>query len=190
MIGRILLSIWTWLMLVLWFSAIIAAGVSAAGVFATLPDLHPVLPGFDALPEADHGRLASGFITEPIFTGTDIAQVVFSTLVLVFVFLHWLLGVGAHRAIARLTWTISTLVAAVLLWIRILLVMPGMNRDLNAYREAARLGDIEAASASQAAFNSMHPTASNLMEITALLLLLAIATLAIMSVPRHAVEAP
>ena len=86
--GRILLSIVTWCSMSLWMAAMVAAGVAAAGVFTTLPDLNPTLPEFAALDPSLHGRLASGLVTEPIFTASDIAQVVLSCIVLLCILLH------------------------------------------------------------------------------------------------------
>jgi len=184
--GRILLSIVTWCSMSLWMAAMVAAGVAAAGVFATLPDLNPTLPEFAALDPSLHGRLASGLVTEPIFTASDIAQVVLSCIVLLCILLHWTSGAGRHRPVARISWTVAGLLAAACLWARLLLVMPRMNSELQAYRSAARNGDTELATASYDAFNALHPTASTLMETSTVLAMVAIAALSILyALPRH-----
>ena len=184
--GRILLSIATWCSMSLWMAAMVAAGVAAAGVFATLPDLNPTLPEFAALDPSLHGRLASGLITEPIFTASDIAQVVLSCIVLLCIVLHFTGGAGRHRPFARICWTTTSLLAMGCLWARLLLVMPRMNSELQAYRSAARNGDTELATATYDAFNAMHPTASTLMESSALLAMVAIGALSVMyALPRR-----
>lgn len=180
MSGRALLSMATWWSMTLWMAAIAAAGIAAAGVFATLPELNPTLPEFSAMDPSVHGRLASGLITEPIFTATDAAQVVFTCIVLACIVLHWAVGAGSHRPVARIGWTLASLLAMACLWSRIFLIMPDMNADLQAYRTAARNGDVDLATRAYDAFNSMHPTASTLMETGAILTLIAIGALAIM----------
>ena len=173
----------TWLATTLWFAAIAAAGAAAAGVFAILPGLEPTLAEYRALDPALHGRLASGLITEPIFTATDIAQIVMSIIVIACVSAFWLLGLAAGRPLSRIAWSIASLGAVACLWIRIIFVMPGMNADLQRYRAAAREGDAEQATLAYDAFNAMHPTASSLMELSAVLLLIAIAALAACCTP-------
>lgn len=191
MSGRALLSMATWWSMALWLSAMVAAGVAAAGVFAVLPGLNPTLPEFSAMDPAVHGRLASGLITEPIFTATDAAQVVLSCIVLLCIVLHWVVGAGAHRPIARIGWTMASLLAMACLWSRIFLIMPGMNADLQAYRAAARNGNVDLATKAYDAFNSMHPTASTLMEAGTILALIAIGALAIMyRLPRKQDTSP
>ncbi len=179
------ITIITWLATTLWFAAIAAAGAAAAGVFAILPDLEPILPEYGSLDPALHGRLASGLITEPIFTATDIAQIVMSVIVMICVLAFWLLRLAAGRPLSRIAWSVACTGAAACLWIRIILVMPGMNADLQRYRLAAKEGDAERASMAYDAFNAMHPTASSLMEISAILLLAAIATLAACCTPAR-----
>ena len=184
MIGRSLLSITTWGSTALWIASIVAAGVAAAGVFAVLPGLEPTLPGYPGLDPAAHGRLASGLITEPIFTATDMVQVVLSLMLLVCIAVHWWKRIGGGRHIARWTWTIACLLAAGCFWFRLVWIMPDLNYFLRQYRNAAQTGDRDQAAIALKAFEAMHPTASTLMELTLALMLFGLCALAIMYTPR------
>ncbi len=172
--ARCLASILVWLSLAIWFAAVVSAGVSAMGIFATLPGLEPVLPAYSMLSPEAQGRIAAGLVTEPIFTATDLVQCLSSIALVAGVLLHWLLSRRVHRRIARWTWTLAIAVATGTLWGRVLFLMPGMNQQLHDYRQAASSGNMDVANSARHAFESMHPTASMLMETTAACLLLAI----------------
>jgi len=172
--ARSLVSILSWLSLAAWFAAVVSAGVSAMGIFATLPGLEPVLPGYTMLPPEAQGRIAAGLVTEPIFTATDLVQCAASITLVIAVILHWTLFRDIHRRVGRWIWTISIAAATGTLWARVLFLMPVMNQDLHEYRQNASSGNAEAAEAARLAFESMHPTASMLMEATSACLLLAL----------------
>jgi len=144
------------------------------GIFATLPGLEPILPAYSMLSPESQGRIAAGLVTEPIFTATDLVQCASSIALVAGVILHWLLSRRVHRRIARWTWTLAIAVAAGTLWGRVLFLMPVMNHHLHKYRQAAASELHEAADMARLAFESMHPTASMLMEATTVCLLLAL----------------
>lgn len=172
--ARCLVSILVWLSLATWFTAVVSAGVSAMGIFATLPGLEPILPTYSMLSPEAQGRIAAGLVTEPIFTATDLVQCAASIALVAGVILHWLLSRRVHRRIARWTWTLAIAVATCTLWGRVLFLMPEMNQQLHDYRQAASSGNMDVADTARLAFESMHPTASMLMEATAACLLLAL----------------
>ena len=171
---RTMVSIMVWLCMCLWTAAAISAGVSAMGIFAVLPDLQPTLSDYTALPVESQGRLAAGLITEPIFTATDLAQAACSLLLLLGVILHRMLGMGSHRPAAYVVWLLSIAAACALLWGRLLLMMPKMNRMLQGYRDAAMDGDLDRALVAKKAFDALHPAAASMMEGCVAFLMIAI----------------
>ncbi|MDG2292170.1 MAG: hypothetical protein P8L37_05885 [Phycisphaerales bacterium] len=179
-----LVSTMVWLCLCLWLAASISAGVSAMGVFAVLPDLKPMLAEYSALPVDAQGRLAAGLITEPIFTATDLVQAVCSLLLMLGVILHRMLRMGCHRPAAYAVWLLSISVACALLWGRILLMMPKMNRLLQGYRDAAIDGDLDAALLARKAFDAIHPAAASMMEGCVACLIIGVIAGAVLATPK------
>ena len=180
MIGRYLLSIVTWSTTALWIASMLAAGVAAIGVFAVLPDLQPLLPEYGGIDTGAHGRLAAGLVTEPIFTATDMTQVLFSFVLVACIGLHWWKRIGSEHPIARWTWTATGLLATGCFWYRMLAIMPGLNHAMQRYHDAARSGDQVEMGFAFKTLNVMHPIASTLMESTLILVLLGLGALAIM----------
>jgi len=171
---RIMTSMMCWLCLSLWLAASLTAGGAAIGVFSTMPELDVTLADYSHLPPEDQTRLAAGLITEPIFAATDIIQILLSSLLIAGVVLHWCMGMGRHRPVARFVWSGAIVVAAGMLWWRIVMIMPSMNRHLRAYRDATADGAQDIADQARVAFDSMHPVASTMMEVGAVLLILAV----------------
>ena len=167
-------SMFCWLCLSLWLAAALTAGAAAIGIFSTMPELQVTLADYAHLDAADQTRLAAGLLTEPIFSATDVLQILLSTLLLIGVAGQWLLGMGRDRPLARLLWTGSIILATGMLWWRVVMIMPSMNRELRLYREAAADGQVDLATQARAAFDAMHPTASTMMEMGAVLLILAV----------------
>ncbi|MBG85239.1 MAG: hypothetical protein CMJ40_11930 [Phycisphaerae bacterium] len=184
MTGRYLLSITTWGTTALWIASMLSAAAAAIGVFSVLPELGPVLPEYGGIDPASHGRLAAGLVTEPIFTATDMAQVLLSTVLVASVCIHWWKCVGADHPIARWTWTGTVLLAAGCFWYRMLLVMPDLNLAMQRYHAAARSGDAAETALAFKAFDVMHPVASTLMESTLILVLLGLGALAVLYTHR------
>tara|TARA_B100000674_G_C37741524_1_gene869105 strand:+ start:348 stop:923 length:576 start_codon:yes stop_codon:yes gene_type:complete len=180
MIGRYLLSITTWSTTALWIASMLAAAAAAIGVFSVLPELEPILPGYRGVAVASHGRLASGLVTEPIFTATDMCQVALSSVLLASIGIHWWKRIGAEHPFARWTWTATGLLASGCFWYRMLAVMPDLNRAMQRYHTAARSGDEAETALAFKAFDAMHPIASTLMESTLVLVLLGLGALAVM----------
>lgn len=168
------------LCLTLWISTLGAAGVAAAFVFATLPDLHIIVPAYDAYQPGDpraHGLLASGIILERVFTAADFAQFALVPLTLL-----WLIAsIAARRAagdddsrfrrpgnIVRLA---LTLLAAGLFTIHAAILAPRFNRHLRSYWAAAQAGQHDSAAASKAEMDSLHPRMSLILQTNFVLLL-------------------
>ena len=69
-------------------------------------------------------------------------------------------------------------------------VRPEMNRELRAYWEDARAGDVRAADEHRAAFDTRHPVAELILQSNLLILLVAAAASAVASVPGRQLEEP
>jgi hypothetical protein len=74
-----------------------------------------------------------------------------------------------HLTLRLLTVTLPI----VLLLYSLFFLAPRMSANLGAYWETAQRGDNVAAAASQAAFNADHPTASTVLSVSAVAVLLA-----------------
>ncbi len=168
------------LCLTLWITALGAAGVTAAFVFATLPDLHIAIPAYEAFQPGDpkaHGLLASGKILERVFTAADFAQFALVPLTLL-----WLIAsIAARRAagdddsrfrrpgnIVRLA---LTLLAAGLFTIHAAMLAPRFNRHLRSYWAAAQAGQHDSAAVSKAEMDLLHPRMSLILQTNFVLLL-------------------
>ena len=180
MIGRYLLSIVTWSTTSLWIASMLSAAVAAIGVFSVLPELAPILPEYSGVDAQAHGRLASGLVTEPIFTATDMTQVFLSLVLLACIGIHWWKRIGAEHPFARWTWTATGVLATGCFWYRMVAIMPNLNQSMQRYHAAARSGDEAETALAFKAFDVMHPVASTLMESTLILVLLGLGALAVM----------
>ncbi len=74
-------------------------------------------------------------------------------------------------------------IASMLLWGRMLLLMPTMNGELRQYRTNAMEGNLDAAMNAREAFDALHPTAGTMMEVCVICLVIAIVTGAILGTP-------
>jgi hypothetical protein len=187
---RTVCSMFCWLCLSLWLAAALTAGAAAIGIFSTMPELQVTLADYAHLDAADQTRLAAGLLSEPIFAATDMLQILLSTLLVIGIAGQWLLGMGRDRPLSRLLWTGSIGIAACMLWWRVVMIMPSMNRELRLYREAAADGRTDVATQARAAFDAMHPIASTMMELGAGLLILAVLAGAAACIQRRRVDAP
>jgi hypothetical protein len=174
-IGRRLIDVIFWLALTLWLATNLAAGVNAAAAFIVLPDASVLIERYGALPAAQQSRLVAGLVTEPVFTIADLVQFVLVP-VTVLALVVQLVGAGGRRA--RVTNVLRSLCiagAAGLFLFRAVTVMPDLNGHLQSYRAAAEGGDLERAATERAAFDVIHPQASDLYQGCAMLLVLAVA---------------
>lgn len=172
-----------WLALTLWVSALVAAGVAAAGVFSVLPKLGLSLQRFNGYDHAEHGRLAGGLVLEPVFTAIDIAQAIVVVLVVAMLLLQLTLFRQPLRRPAHVVRTVCIMAAAALFVVRIMTVTPPMNRELRAYWAAAEAASASDAAEHRKAFDALHPVASRMFNATLLLLVVAVAASAAASVP-------
>lgn len=184
--GAKLCSAIYWLALTLWVGVLVAAAVAAATTFTVLPKLGLTIESFGALPSVEHGRIAAGKVMEPIFTFVDIGQAVTGGIVLLMVLLQSFVFRVSLRRVANVVRVTAIVIAAGLFAWRAAALTPGMNRELRAYWSAAEAGDAPGASTHRAAFNEMHPVASDLFSATlALLVIAVVASPAALNVPAR-----
>lgn len=176
-----------WLMLTIWVSVLISAGVAAMSAFTTLPDqsLGLRLDAFAQYDHAQHGRVAAGHVMEPIFTFVDLAQAPVSVLAVAMLLLQLTVFKMPWRSPSNIIRTLAVVLALGLFAWRIVTITPEMNRDLRSYWHAAQAGEVAEADRHLAAFNANHPRARNMMDATLVLLLVAIAASAVAMTPAN-----
>lgn len=154
----------------IWLGALLMGGGTAAYIFPAMKnELQPTLPAYSAFPEP-HGVIAGGYVGEFVFLVLDITG-----FLALFVAIISLVAAGVYRMSLR---RISTMVRAGFLGMamiavayQILAVAPQMREHLLAFREAARLGNVELAMQSREAFAAMHPLSTRVLGMTALCVL-------------------
>jgi hypothetical protein len=167
-----------WIGLILWVSAVVTAGVSAAMAFPTMHEYHVEVPRFAAFPASEHWSIAAGLLMERMFFVTDIAQLLAGVLVLLGLGAGYALGGRLLKRPAEVLRTACVLGVIAVVAYRALALAPEMNRTLHQYWDAAQAGSTEVALERREAFQSMHPTASRLYGVSLVLLLGAAVTTA------------
>jgi|GEM_PF-569788 len=158
----------------LWLGTVVMSSAAAAVIFPTLKRLDAHLPAYEAY-DGPHWLLAAGMVAERVFLIGDLVQ--FPCAIVAVVTLAVLIGVfraGGPRVSLALR-VLGLTVAVAALAAQLLIVSQAMNRSITAYRAAALAGDTEAALRHQAAFNDLHPIASNLMATVMVSVLVALA---------------
>lgn len=173
--GRRLIDVIFWLALVLWLATILAAGVNAAAAFIVLPDAAVLIERYGDLPPAQQSRLVAGLVTEPVFTIADLVQFALVPITVLALALQWFRPCGRRAGATDVLRTICIAGAAGLFLYRAFLIMPDLNTHLQSYRTAAEAGELEQAATARAAFDVLHPLASDLYQWCALLLVCAVA---------------
>jgi hypothetical protein len=159
-----------WLALAAWFAALITAAISASSIFSLLGDLPLHLPEYAAAPDSEHGRIAAGIVMARIFLVVDLLQFAAAPMVLITMLLqHLMLTTPWRRFAALLRAFVLAFAVGLFAWHAVKLA-PTMNRELQSYWSAVKLGDAETAEAHRAAFNIVHPTAENILRVNLLLL--------------------
>ena len=166
-----------WLALVTWTAAIAIPGAAAMIAFTRLPRLGVTMDGiqdyFAGDPEAA-GRFVAGFVTNPLFMASDVACFVAAIVA-------WVAMIGTRfrpcgRGFGLLLAVIAVMLTTLVLGWYLLFVGPPLGSSLMAWREAVLANDRVAAEAAWAIFDPLHQTASRLLGIEMILLLVAIIT--------------
>lgn len=159
-----------WILLATWFLLAVAPAITAISAFANLQELGLSVEGYEAYLGDDsraQGRLAAGFVTDPVFRITDMAQIA----VIIGVVLALAISRGrpsGTRSPANGVVIAFLVIAIILHGVLLLGFLPRMNNDLEAYRAAAKSNNAQLAEERLASFNSLHPTAERLYGVRAL----------------------
>lgn len=159
-----------WVLLAAWFAAATAPALTAISAFTQLQELGITVNGHQAYLGDDplaNGRFAAGYVTDPVFRITDIAQYVIAGCVL----LVLMCTRGRPTGGRSRTTLVCFGIAAVLIVMLAVWITPNMNDDLAAYREAAEAGRVAEADAHLEAFNTLHPFAERMHGLRALAVL-------------------
>lgn len=148
--------------LAVWLAALVAGGVTASVAFPTMRELDPHLPPFAAY-DGEHWPIAAGQIAERVFFITDVAQFAAAMMAILTVAPLLALGWIPRTRPATVVRIIALFLAVGALAGRLIIVAPSMNASVRAYWSAAVAGENEQAAAHRAAFNELHPIATNLM---------------------------
>ncbi len=168
-----------WLALAVWLAVLVTAGVSAIAVFTTLGEMDVSLSAYAAFEpdESDvpnaHAHLAAGHVLEPVFTLVSFVQFALIPLMLITLIAQFTVFQQKIRRPANLIRTACIVIAAGLFAFHALARAPQMNRDLQAYWDAAGAGNVTAALEHREAFNRRHPTAEAVLITTLLLVVVA-----------------
>lgn len=164
-----------WLALVIWTTAIAIPGAAAMIAFTRLPPLGVTMAGTEDYFAGDaeaSGRFVAGFVANPLFAASDVACVAAATIA-------WIAmlgtrfrpcGEGLGRVLAVIAVTLATLVLG---WYLFTIASP-LAESLGAWRDAVLADDRLAAETAWAIFDPLHESASLLLRIELLLLIVAI----------------
>lgn len=155
-----------------WLGVVVLSGAAAATIFPTMKALAPSLPAYAAY-TGDHWMLAAGKVADRVFAASDVAQFACATLAGA--------GLMLARPIRHEWWRTPRAAARIcllccaitLLAYQLFVLSPRMQGNLKGYWAAALAGDTPLAETLRAAFSADHPTATNVLGATALVVLAA-----------------
>lgn len=150
----------------LWLGATVMTGVAAAIAFPTTRDLAPALPDFSQYP-TDHWMIAAGMVMNKVFAVLDYASVALAVIAaqaLVIAAMPCRLRLGAPSSIVRL---LALVTAVGALAYSLFMLRPAMNAHLRDFHAHAMAGRIAEADTARAAFDALHPPASNALSVIA-----------------------
>lgn len=180
-----------WLALTAWVAALVTAGIAAMNTFSRLPKLQIEMKQYPTLPVEQHGRLAAGMVMEGVFTTVDWIQIIAAPLAVIAMVVQMVMMSRLHRcSVANLLRCACVIIAAGTLAYHLTSIAPRMNRELHGYWSQLETGDLPAANAHLAIFNTLHPVADKALRLNLLLLIVAIAASAVGGAPgvRHPIK--
>ncbi len=147
----------------IWIGSVGMVGTLAAIAFPTMKKLNPTVPEFAAV--GDHWKIAAGSVANKMFVVADSVSLACCLICLATLGFGLAIRVKRGREHARSAlWLFRALVmtiAAGCLAFQLFVLAPRMAANIHTFWDAARAGDVPAATAAQAAFDADHPTASN-----------------------------
>lgn len=143
------------------------AGATAAILFPTMRELDPVLPAFAAYPDP-HWLIAAGEPAAKVFAFSAVVQWVAAGVAIASLGFVMLARVRAGIGLTIGAWgrVAMVLCAAGLVLYQAAVLAPRMDRNMHAYWDAARAGQLESAAEFKRAFDADHPRASRNMSQT------------------------
>ena len=150
--------------------------IAAISAFTQIPEQKATIATYSAYFGDDHqgmGRMVAGFVTDPVFIITDLAQWFLAPITCILALLEWR-PLRSSRGPANWIRLAALLAALALVAIHNIGFAPSMAEDLAAYRDAAAANDRGKAEAAYADFDQYHKTAETLFGIRMLLLLIAL----------------
>jgi len=179
-----------WLTLTLWVAAVILPGAAGISAFIELPERHASIDTYSAYFGDDTkgmGRLVAGFVIDPLFVFTNIAQWILAPAACVLALFEWR-PLRTSRGFSNWVRLFALFAALGLVLLHNIAFAPAMAADLAAYRAAAAANEAELADAAYARFDQYHLLAERLFGLRFLCLILAVCASAIstaMGPPRQ-----
>jgi len=173
-----------WVALMAWLAVLVSAAVAAVSAFATLPETDITLHAYPEVDFADHGSIAAGMVTNPIFVFADVVQVACIVFALITLVLQIVVFKMPFSRPANWLRAAALIGATLVFGYRAVLIQPDLNADLRAYQKHLKSEQIELARQHKESFDAAHMTARHLYEGTFGLVLLAVAASAAAFVPN------
>lgn len=154
-----------WTLLGLWIGSLVLSAATAAIIFPMLKAIGPTLPEYAAY-TGSHGLLLAGQIMSRVFFVQDaieLAALVGVSVILVGHFVAF--RMSARTAANRIRLAAGALLLVVVCY-KAFVLAPRMYYDLGDYWAAAKAGDMTKADTARMAFDANHPTATRIMGIT------------------------
>ena len=142
MINRCISTSW-WVILALWFTAAASPALTAVAAFSQLQEARVIMPEYaDYLGDDpnSNGRMAAGFVTDPLFRVTDSAQAVFASLALILLVCARGKIYRCHSWLHTVNGILLALMIALTVWV-CTSIAPHMQSLVEAYRTAAAAND-------------------------------------------------
>src|SRR4051812_21538005 len=155
----------------MWLGAMVMAGATAVLVFGQIRELDPKLPGYKAY-EGSHASLLAGKVANRVFTAVDIIQLACAIAVVASLIAITAKFRDAYWRLALVVRWLTIVCVLGCLGYNLVVLSPRMGRNAAAYWSSAQKGDNAAATAFHAAFEADHPTASRVLALTAVAVLL------------------
>lgn len=182
---KILASILWWLGIVIWFAAIATPGGAAISAFTQLPALEATMPGiadYFSDDPAGAGRFVAGYVTNPIFlvSHTICFWSAAGCLLALLIAGFQPCGPGLTGKIAVTSVIIAGVALAWYLW----RVAPGLEIELQAWRDAVLADDRPGAEAAWSRFDPLHRTGARLMNVQLAMLVVGVVSGAVSNARR------
>ncbi|MSR41120.1 MAG: hypothetical protein EXS10_04375 [Phycisphaerales bacterium] len=179
-----IIDIGYWISLTAWFAVALAGGLAAAAIFPTARQLPISMEGYEGFlaAEPELGRtLIAGFLAQSVFALTSRAQMILLPVFVIMVLLQNATGIAPsawRNKLGRLALCVAAGATAIsLFW-----SMPMFDQSLEAYRSAARGGDVPAAMNIKVTLDEYH-SYSTMLGTTTLLAILVIVLTSSLSAP-------